>query len=380
MNKPEAGSLRSDLRLPTSDFKFSFMSTELSIESSKRWKRILLHTIVWLMVFSLPYLLRLYDNRLRENPDAIQFFYLGNLTSICWVFTFYLNAYVFIPKFLYPRKYGILVVLLLVTYSVAIALHSLFYELIITNRPYRLMNAISFNLPPFLMCVTASIAYRLIADKAKNDQLLQARQQETMQSELSFLRSQISPHFMFNVLNNMLAMARAKSDQLEPTILKLSSLMRYILYESDGEKVLIKKETEYLESYIDLQRQRLSSKVVLKVSIHAPEGNQEIAPMLLIPFIENAFKHGTGYMEKPEIHIDLYVKEESLHFTISNKFNPATTEIKDKTSGIGLANVKRRLNLLYPERHNLLITDNDNWFTVSLQINLAEHVKVHSSR
>ncbi|NII25624.1 histidine kinase [Pseudoflavitalea sp. X16] len=356
------------------------MSTELTIESSKRWKRILLHTIVWLMVFSLPYLLRLYDNRLRENPDAIQFFYLGNLTSICWVITFYLNAYVFIPKFLYPKKYSILVVLLLVTYSVAIALHSLFYELIITNRPYRLMNAISFNLPPFLMCVTASIAYRLIADKAKNDQLLQARQQETMQSELSFLRSQISPHFMFNVLNNMLAMARAKSDQLEPTILKLSSLMRYILYESDGEKVLIKKETEYLESYIDLQRQRLSSKVVLKVSIHAPEGNQEIAPMLLIPFIENAFKHGTGYMEKPEIHIDLYVKEESLHFTVSNKFNPATTEIKDKTSGIGLANVKRRLNLLYPERHNLLITDNDNWFTVSLQINLADHVKVHSSR
>ena len=355
------------------------MSNELTGTRSKRWKSILIHVLAWLTVFSLPYLLRLYDSRLRENPDAIQFFYLGNLTSICWVIIFYLNAYVLIPKFLYPKKYGILVVLLLASYAAAIALHTLLYELIITDRPYRLINAISFNLPPFLMSVAASIAYRMLADKSKNELLLQEQQQETMKSELSFLRSQISPHFMFNVLNNMLAMARAKSEQLEPTILKLSSLMRYILYESDGEKVLIRKETEYLESYIDLQRQRLSSKVMLQVNIHAPDTEQEIAPMLLIPFIENAFKHGTGYLVKPEIRIDLYVQNNLLHFTVSNKFNPATTEIKDKTSGIGLANVKRRLNLLYPDRHNLLITDNDNWFTVSLQINLADHVKMHSS-
>lgn len=349
------------------------------MESNKRWKKVLIHIIAWLVVFSLPYLLRLYDSRLRENPDATQFFYLNNLTSICWVIVFYLNAYVLIPKFLYPKKYGILGVLLLVLYGAAITLHTLFFQLIITDRPYRLFNAINFNLPPFLMSVAASIAYRMLADKSKNDLLLQAKQQENMKSEVSFLRSQISPHFMFNVLNNMLAMARAQSDQLEPTILKLSSLMRYILYESDADKVLIKKETEYLQSYIDLQRQRLSSKVLLKVSINAPDEDQEIAPMLLIPFIENAFKHGTGYMEKPEIQIDLYVKNDLLHFTISNKFNPTATEIKDKTSGIGLANVKRRLNLLYPGKHNLLITDDDNWFTVSLQINLADHVKMYSS-
>ncbi|MBO9565234.1 MAG: histidine kinase [Niastella sp.] len=355
------------------------MSNESILTNKKRWRGVLLHTLVWIAVFSLPYLLRLYDSRLRESPNALRYFYLSNLTSICWVAIFYLNAYVLVPKFLYTKRYGILVILLLVLYVAAIALHSLFYQLVIIDRPFRLVNAISFNLPPFLMSVAASIAYRMLVDKSKNDMLLQARQQETMKSELSFLRSQISPHFMFNVLNNMLAMARAKSDQLEPTILKLSSLMRYILYESDGDKVEIRKETEYLQSYIDLQRQRLSSKVALQINLNTSDSDQEIAPMLLIPFIENAFKHGTGHIIKPEIQIDLYVKNNLLHFTVRNKFNAASTEIKDKTSGIGLANVKRRLNLLYPGRHTLLITDNDNWFTVSLQINLADDIKMHSS-
>lgn len=184
---------------------------------------------------------------------------------------------------------------------------------------------------------------------------------------------------MFNVLNNMLAMARSNSELLEPTILKLSSLMRYILYESDGATVSVKKEAEYLQSYIDLQKQRMGSKVWLDIHVNMPDSAHEIAPMLLIPFIENAFKHGSGHMDKPEIHIDLNVQNDILYFTTRNKFNPATQEIKDKTSGIGLVNVKRRLNLLYPGRHNLLITDHDQWFTVSLQINLADDVKMHSS-
>jgi sensor histidine kinase YesM len=242
-----------------------------------------------------------------------------------------------------------------------------------------LVRMIGFNLPPFVMTVAASIAYRMIADKAVNDRLLHEKEEENLKSELLFLRSQISPHFMFNVLNNMLAMARMKSEQLEPTILKLSSLMRYILYESDGDKVSIKKEADYLQSYIDLQKQRVGSNVLLDVNIELPDSGQEIAPMLLIPFIENAFKHGTSYRIKPEIHIDLHLQNDFLYFTTRNRYNPAIPETKDKTSGIGLANVKRRLNLLYPEQHNLLITDNDNWFTVSLQLNLADHAKMHSS-
>ena len=343
------------------------------------WKNVLFHLLAWIAVFSLPYLLRLYDSKFWEEPRAMEFFLLNNLTTINWVIIFYLNIHLLIPRFFYPKKYGLFIISLLVLFAIAISIHFTLFSTIVTDRPPILVRMIGFNLPPFVMTVAAGIAYRLIADKAKTDRLLHAKQEENMKSELSFLRSQISPHFMFNVLNNMLAMARSKNEQLEPTIIKLSSLMRYILYESDGDKVYIKKEVEYLQSYIDLQQQRLGPKVMLKVNITAPDSDQEIAPMLLIPFIENAFKHGTGYMDKQEIHIDLNVQHDLLYFTTRNKYNPAAKEIKDKTSGIGLPNVKRRLNLLYPGRHNLLITGDDNWFTVSLQINLADHVKMHSS-
>ena len=165
-------------------------------------------------------------------------------------------------------------------------------------------------------------------------------------------------------------MARLKSDQLEPTIIKLSSLMRYILYETDEETVSLKKETEYLQSYIDLQRQRMGNKVQLNIRMEPGEDEYVIAPMLLIPFIENAFKHGTSAINAPVIDIELYTSSNMLYFRVANKYNKDVKEIKDKTSGIGLQNVKRRLNLLYGSRYSLLINDIDNRFTVSLQINL----------
>lgn len=337
----------------------------------KKWKEVLIHVIAWLAVFSLPYLLRLYDSRFREDPNAIRFIYLNVLTTIIWVIVFYVNAFLLTPRLLYPKKYGQLGLVFAGIFLVAALLHFWLFGLLIEDRPFHLLGGIAFIIPTFVLAIASSMAYRTISDKSKNDLLLHEKQEENLKSELSFLRSQISPHFMFNVLNNMLAMARAKSEQLEPTILKLSSLMRYILYESDGDKVSVSKETEYLRSYIDLQRQRIGNKVKLEVNIREPEDEQEIAPMLLIPFIENAFKHGLGHRPQPEIHIDLYIKDNSLYFSIRNTFLPGSGEVKDKTSGIGLANVKRRLNLLYPDRHHLLITTSGNWFMVTLEINLT---------
>jgi two-component system, LytTR family, sensor kinase len=175
---------------------------------------------------------------------------------------------------------------------------------------------------------------------------------------------------MFNVLNNMVSLARKQSDLLEPSLIKLSSLMRYMLYEADEEKVSLEKEMDYLQSYIDLQQQRFGKKVQINVNMQSMDNQYELEPMLLIPFVENAFKHGTGMIEDAQIDIDLKAEKHILQFTVRNKFNPASEEIKDKTSGIGLTNVKRRLNLLYGKNHSLMITKNDNWFIVSLQIYL----------
>jgi len=146
--------------------------------------------------------------------------------------------------------------------------------------------------------------------------------------------------------------------------------MRYMLYEADEDKVPLEKELEYLQSYIDLQQQRFGKKVKITVTLDAPDSTLEIEPMLLIPFVENAFKHGTGLIEDAQIDIDLRAKNNVLQFMVRNKFNPSSIEIKDKTSGIGLTNVKRRLNLLYGGNHTLLITQKDNWFVISLQLNL----------
>jgi len=146
--------------------------------------------------------------------------------------------------------------------------------------------------------------------------------------------------------------------------------MRYMLYETDEQKVLLEREIEYVQSYIDLQQQRFGKNVKICTSFNNVGNGDEIEPMLLIPFVENAFKHGTGIIEDACINIELKTTNGILHFMVSNKYNDAYNGTQDKDSGIGLNNVQRRLNLLYGKNHNLLINKKDGWFTVSLQINL----------
>ncbi|GAC1705381.1 MAG: hypothetical protein NVS9B7_10510 [Flavisolibacter sp.] len=147
--------------------------------------------------------------------------------------------------------------------------------------------------------------------------------------------------------------------------------MQYMLYETDEEKVPLKNEANYLQNYIDLQQQRFGSKVKMKVGIDIPDHQFSIEPMLLIPFVENAFKHGVGFIKDPQIDIKLYMKNNLLYFNVRNKYNGLTGETKDKTSGIGLQNVTRRLSLLYPEKHSLLINKDPEFFNISLQITLT---------
>jgi two-component system LytT family sensor kinase len=338
-----------------------------------QWRKIILHIAAWAIVFSLPYLMR-YDAGSRpKDLDDSGFLLLHIFTSLLWVPVYYFNAVVLTPKLIYQRKYIAYAAAVLGLFAIVMFIHGSIFTNLIHSRPFKILNSVLFNLIPFLAVLAIGTASRQAQDKVRSDKLLQQRQEENLKTELSFLRSQISPHFMFNVLNNMLAMARLKSDQLEPTIIKLSSLMRYILYETDEETVSLKKETEYLQSYIDLQRQRIGNKVQLKVRLEPGEDPYTLAPMLLIPFIENAFKHGMSAIDEPMIDIELYTSANMLYFRVANKFNPgAAAEVKDKTSGIGLQNVKRRLNLLYDNRYSLLINDIDNWFTVSLQLNLQQ--------
>ncbi len=339
----------------------------------KKWARIIQHVFIWLILFSLPFLLRQsFNNERRTSMDDAEkaFAAFTVFSDILWIGLFYLNANFLIKRYLYTRKVALYLILQVLVLLFIMTMHYAYFNAFIPSRPFLVRNFFLFNIFPYLFILASSITYRLIQDKMKEDAFSKEKENENLKTELSLLRSQVSPHFMFNVLNNMVALARKNSDQLEPSLIKLSSLMRYMLYETDEETVPVEKEIEYLQSYIDLQQQRFGKKVSIKTCFNLADNNYQVEPMLLIPFVENAFKHGTGLVEDAQIIVELKAENKQLHFTVRNKHNKDSEEIKDVTSGIGLPNVQRRLNLLYGKNHQLVITNDGEWFIATLKLNL----------
>lgn len=162
-----------------------------------------------------------------------------------------------------------------------------FFHLFINGRAFSIANSVQHNFLPFVFTLAASAAYKAISAKTKAGMLVREKQSENLKTELSFLRSQISLHFLFNVMNNMVARVRLKSSELEPTVMKFSSLMQYMLYETDEEKVLLKSEVEYQQNYIDLEQMHFGPELKLTVRFDVPDDWHAIEPMLLIPLVEN---------------------------------------------------------------------------------------------
>jgi ligand-binding sensor domain-containing protein/sensor histidine kinase YesM len=209
--------------------------------------------------------------------------------------------------------------------------------------------------------------------KQKEEIAFQAQQLKTeltMQnqtSELALLRSQINPHFLFNTLNNIYSLVYQRSDHAPEAVMKLSEIMRYMLYEATSEKVLLQNEINYLKSFIELQLLRLKNKDFVSFNITGTTDNLTISPMLLIAFVENAFKHGVKRGNNPGIIINLDVLDNSINFEVINYCQKNDTSNKDQTGGIGLTNIKRRLELLYPNKFKLDILNTEETYHVKLQ-------------
>lgn len=201
-------------------------------------------------------------------------------------------------------------------------------------------------------------------------ELLQ-KEKQRVQEELKALKAQVNPHFFFNTLNSIYSMSLDKDERLPGTILQLSELMRYFLYQSNDDLVPLSKEIEVLKDYIALQRIRSDDKLDVKTAIDGDPGQQKIAPLLLITFLENAFKHGVkGEVGATFINLKIDLKENRLRFLLENNKGSVDEVEKNDSKGLGLGNVKRRLELLYPGRHDLMIEDRGNDFTVNLQLQL----------
>jgi len=195
-------------------------------------------------------------------------------------------------------------------------------------------------------------------------------EKKNLQSEVNLLRSQINPHFLFNTLNNIDALVRKDPEQASELLIKLSVQMRYMLYDSNTEKISLSSEVEFIKDYISLQKLRMRNQKAVRFLLNGEFKTRVIAPMLFIPFIENAFKHCSDKEHTGAIEIEITENNEQLDFFITNLFDPDDTGIKDKRGGIGLDLVRRRLKLIYPDRHFLEIVDENNRYTVRLNIQL----------
>ena len=203
---------------------------------------------------------------------------------------------------------------------------------------------------------------------------------DKLEAELKFLRHQTNPHFLFNTLNNIYALARKKSDNTAEVVMKLSKLLRFMLYESKNDLITISEELKILDDYLELERIRYSERLTIIFNKAIDDEQQKIAPLLLLPFIENAFKHGASESRFDSfIHIDIRLQQGSLTFGIENtKENGNATEVVDN---IGLGNVRRQLELMYKE-YDLTVENQNNLFRVQLVLNLNSHAKIqlHNSR
>ncbi len=290
----------------------------------------------------------------------------------------YVNYLLLVPKLLLKRKIWLYIVvsivfLVIFNYVVNKAFLPMPLRRFQDFAERDTMKAVKYA--PYFMTFIVSFAFFLLGgvlaltkDFYKRDRITQAIRAQRNETELQFLRAQLNPHFLFNSLNSIYSMVRNKSNDAPDAVISLSELMRYMLYETKEDLVPLAKEIDYIKNYVELQLFRLSDPENVKLQVKGDYSDKKIPPLLLIPFVENAFKYGTDFKGKTEVSIKMEVLGNSLFFEANNKIN---TYRKDKiNSGIGLENIRTRLALLFPDTHVLNINKTKESFLVQLELNL----------
>jgi sensor histidine kinase YesM len=323
-----------------------------------------IHMAIWVVLLTIPAVI---FHNAPGNPALSGSFFL--FTNLYHIGLFYLNALILYPKLMTRRRWPLYFL------SVAGLLAISYYgklHIVQVSQPAQVITPFLHRLllfPPVPFLI-GSVIFRTVTDRIHRDRMEKEQKAQRLSAELKFLRQQISPHFLFNMMTNMVSLARQGSPLLETSLIKLSDLLRYSLYESGEEKISLSNEAQLVKSYIDLQQLRFGEDVDIRLAITDPDPEVLIEPMLLIPFVENAFKHGIGMVKQAFISVELRTENRRLYFKVSNNYSKETT-VKDKSPGIGLANTRTRLELLYPGRHALTIMDKNEIYTVELNIDLS---------
>jgi sensor histidine kinase YesM len=288
----------------------------------------------------------------------------------------YITNYFLIPKFLYKKRYGIFALI----YFAMIAASSLWKINIIghlvMHQNFNIWDnfktRVYDNFIPHVLLVSTGAAIKILTDYAKAQRRLTEMAKEKAEAELNFLKQQINPHFLFNSLNSVYFLIDKNNDEARNALHRFSEMLRYQLYECNGEKIPVEKEMNYLNDYVNLQKLRKGANYQITFNQSADVKKFLIEPLLLIPFVENSFKHLSHFeKEKNQVNIDITKENNHMHFKVSNTTNGKTINEIDN-GGIGLTNVKRRLELLYPKKHNLQIQEDKDWYKVALTIEIDE--------
>ncbi|MEQ8927054.1 MAG: histidine kinase [Fulvivirga sp.] len=289
----------------------------------------------------------------------------------------YINYFYFLPKFLSSRNVGRYIIYTLLSIAIASFLHRSFMYFYLNGIlfpnwdpgsfpvPYKLLQSAMIITSPLIFLMGLVVVQRWVSSERRAEQL----ESEKMKAELDYLRSQVNPHFFFNTLNTLYGLALAKSDKTPEVVMKLSELMSYVLYEADKGFVWLSNEIDQIERYIALEQIRYEDRFKVEMDISGDIDQFRIPPLLLLPFIENCFKHGVNKSSKDGwIAININVSAEKFEFSVKNKVFDNQPLSVNGNNGVGIMNVKRRLELLFPDRHTLKCEKLKDMYLVELVI------------
>ena len=349
--------------------------------------KVLFHSIIWIF-FILTSLIQFYESPFKINND----FYAQWTTGII---LFYLNYFYLVPVLLLEKKYWLYFAFVFALILLFMIIRTNYFipefrqtrllktlpppeelKLMYRGKKVRAIMATArqplfFKIGPsffYILIITISAIIRTLTEFYNNQQNKLIAETHRTNTELIYLRKQTNPHFLFNSLNSIYSLAHKKSDLVPDAIVTLSELMRYMLYETDNKTVALEKEVNYIQNYIELQKLRLNNIEDIVINVHGDTRNKFIEPLLLISFVENAFKYGTDYKGAAHVKIKIFILDNSLDFWIENTIE--NYEKDPDNSGIGLVNIQNRLDLLYPNAHKLSITQDDDFFRVHLNLEL----------
>ncbi|MGN6419027.1 MAG: sensor histidine kinase [Pseudobacter sp.] len=343
-----------------------------NISLKHRMARCMQHLVFWVLLFML--FLQVFRNGDSIAKVDYVYAFLFHATIIPAV---YINLLWLLPSFAHAWKWPLYLTLVLLLIAVFTTLNYFFFQdwsqyllpdfFFISYFSWWQVSAFFF----FYLIITSLLKFSRswFEVNALQKQLLETEKGK-VQMELRALQAQVNPHFFFNTLNGIYSMSLHQDQRLPDTVLKLSQLMRYFLYEAGEQWVLLEKEWQALLDYISLQQLRAGQSLQVTTSVNGQINRQELAPLILIAFLENAFKHGGRNNENNFIHIDLDAAGDMLHYRIINSIGISNEVEKKQPGGLGMENVKRRLQLLYPLKHQLQITDNGQEFIADLRIQI----------